>query len=78
MSGYLLSFIYLNFFSFFLFYFFIFILLSLKEIPVFNANSGEPDQTQRSAASYLGLHWFAKVPYITKTCLFKYTENFTT
>ena len=27
------------------------------EIPVFNANSADPDQTPRSAASDLGLHW---------------------
>ena len=28
----------------------------LKEIPVINANSVDPDQTPRSAASDLGLH----------------------
>ena len=32
------------------------LLKSYKEIPVFNANSVDPDQTPRSAACDLGLH----------------------
>ena len=54
---------------------------------MFSANSVGPDR--RSVASDLGLHcmpvsviWDARHKWgnivITKTCLFKYTENFTT
>ena len=32
------------------------LLLCFIEIPVFNANSVDPDQTPHSAASYRGLH----------------------
>ena len=34
------------------------------EIPVLKANSVDPDQTPRIAASDLGLHFFANVPFI--------------
>ena len=34
------------------------------EIPVFNANSIDPDQTPHSAASDLGLHCFADVLFM--------------
>ena len=33
------------------------------EIPVFNANSADPDQTPRFAASDLGLTLFVNVPF---------------
>ena len=39
------------------------LLLYFKEIPVFNSNSVDPDQTPRSAAFDLGLHYLP-VPYV--------------
>ena len=41
-----------------------------------NANNVDPDQTPRSVASDLWLHCLP-MSLITKTCLFKYIENFT-
>ena len=38
----------------------VFLLLCFKEIPVFNANSVDPDQMPHSAASDLGLHCLQK------------------
>ena len=63
-----------------------FIITMFIGIPVFNANSVDPDQTPRTAASDLGIHflpmshlwdarfkwanWFALL--ITKTCLYNF------
>ena len=41
-----------------------FLISCFNEIPVFNANSVDADQTPRSAASDLGLHRFANVPFM--------------
>ena len=50
---------------------FVLVLLLITEIPVLNANSADPDQTPRSAASDLGLHclqrshlWDARLKWV--------------
>ena len=42
----------------------VFIIAMFIEIPVFNANSADPDQTPQNAASDLGLQMFANVPFM--------------